>query len=88
MRFAQLRPGGLMRTYRPDWELTLIRIGSSRCLWRWNQQLWSYEVADDARRADPERRVGYLGVVPPAAPGGQRHAHRRASRGAPTGCPR
>ncbi|MEU2155115.1 hypothetical protein ABZ532_08820 [Streptomyces sp. NPDC019396] len=69
MRFAQLTPGGLyvMRTYRPDWELTLIRVSSSPHLWRWNEKRWSYEVAEDARRVDLRKRVGYLAVAPPAA---------------------
>ncbi|WP_351233255.1 hypothetical protein [Streptomyces sp. NPDC002133] len=69
MLFAQLKPGGLYvkRTYRPDWELTLIRVGESPRLWRWNEKRWSYEVAEDADRPDLKQRVGYLAVAPPAA---------------------
>ncbi|WP_351237185.1 hypothetical protein, partial [Streptomyces sp. NPDC002133] len=68
MLFAQLKPGGLYvkRTYRPDWELTLIRVGESPRLWRWNEKRWSYEVAEDADRPDLKQRVGYLAVAPPA----------------------
>ncbi|MGW1886138.1 hypothetical protein [Streptomyces sp. NPDC001970] len=69
MLFAQLKPGGLYvkRTYRPDWELTLIRVGESPRLWRWNEKRWSYEVAEDTDRPDFKQRVGYLAVAPPAA---------------------
>ncbi|MEU3300090.1 hypothetical protein ABZ729_09745 [Streptomyces sp. NPDC006678] len=70
MRFAELRPGGLYvkRVHgRPGWELTLIRVSQSQRLWRWNEKRWSYEVAEDVRRASVKHGIGYLAVVPPAA---------------------